>query len=146
MEPLGISDVDWTQMPSGHVVDWCCLWMRPRDMAKIGQLVLDRGRWNGAHVLSETWIKAATAPQIKTIYRGLDYGFQFWLRASSVSGRRIDWVEAQGQGGQRIIAVPTLDLVTVVTAGNYYGNDRLANLVPQMVFDDYVLPSVDAAR
>jgi len=135
-------DMASERRPEGLVL----LWLRPRDMAKIGQLVLDRGRWNGAHVLSETWIKAATAPQIKTIYRGLDYGFQFWLRASSVSGRRIDWVEAQGQGGQRIIAVPTLDLVTVVTAGNYYGNDRLANLVPQMVFDDYVLPSVDAAR
>ena len=38
------------------------------------------------------------------------------------------------------------NLVAVVTAGNYYGNDRLANLVPQVVFDDYVLPSVDAAR
>ena len=80
--PLGISDVTWTWLPNGDPKDWCCLWLRPRDMAKIGQLVLDRGRWNGAHVLSETWIKAATAPQIKTIYRGLDYGFQFWLRAS----------------------------------------------------------------
>lgn len=145
-DPLGISDVTWTWLPNGDPKDWCCLWLRPRDMAKIGQLVLDRGRWNGARVVSETWIKAATAPQIKTIYRGLDYGFQFWLGGSSVSGRRIDWVEAQGQGGQRIIVVPTLDLVTVVTAGNYYGNDRLANLVPQIVLDDYVLPSVDAAR
>lgn len=82
----------------------------------------------------------------ETIYPGLDYGFQFWLGASSVSGRRIDWVESQGQGGQRIFVVPTLDLVAVVTAGTYYGNDRLANLVPKVVFDDYVLPSVDAAR
>jgi CubicO group peptidase (beta-lactamase class C family) len=103
-------------------------------------------RWKGGRVVSETWINAATAPQIKTIYRGLDYGFQFWLGASFVPGKRIDWVEAQGQGGQRIFIVPTLDLVTVVTAGNYYGNDRLANLVPQIVLDDYVLPAVDPAR
>ena len=133
-DPLGVSDVAWTWLPNGDPKNWCCLWMRPRDMAKIGQLVLDRGRWNGGQVVSETWINAATAPQIKTIYRGLDYGFQFWLGASFVSGKRIDWVEAQGQGGQRIFIVPTLDLVTVVTAGNYYGNDRLANLVPQIVF------------
>ena len=50
--PLGISDVTWTWLPNGDPKDWCCLWLRPRDMAKIGQLVLDRGRWNGAHVLS----------------------------------------------------------------------------------------------
>jgi CubicO group peptidase (beta-lactamase class C family) len=132
-DPLGISDVTWTWLPNGEPKDWCCLWLRPRDMAKIGQLVLDRGRWNGAQVVSETWINAATARQIKTTRGDFYYGYQFWLGASSVSARRIDWVAAAGQGGQRIFIVPTLDLVVVVTAGNYYGND-------------YVLPSVDAAH
>jgi CubicO group peptidase (beta-lactamase class C family) len=144
-DPLGISDVTWTRLRNGDPKDWCCLWLRPRDMAKIGQLVLNRGQWNGARVVSESWITAATAPQIKTIYSGY-YGYQFWLGASSVSGRRIDWVAAQGQGGQRIFVVPSLDVVAVVTAGNYYGNDRLASLVPQTVLDEYVLPSVDPAR
>jgi CubicO group peptidase (beta-lactamase class C family) len=115
-------------------------------MAKIGQLVLDRGQWSGVRVVSERWISAATAPQIKTIYNGYTYGYQFWLGGSSVSGRRFDWVAAQGQGGQRIFIVPALDLVAVVTAGNYYGNDRLASLVPQTILDEYVLPSVDPAR
>jgi CubicO group peptidase (beta-lactamase class C family) len=119
--------------------------LRPRDMAKIGQLVLGRGRWNGAQVVSETWIDAATAPQIKTIY-GDPYGYQFWLGASSISGRQLDWVAARGQGGQWIVIIPTLDLVVVMTAGNYYGNDYLASQVSQTVFYDYVLPSVDAAR
>jgi CubicO group peptidase (beta-lactamase class C family) len=147
MEPLGISDVDWTQMPSGHVVDWCCLWMRPRDMAKIGQLVLDRGRWQGTRVVSEAWIDAATAPQIKRPREGA-YGYQFWTGTTSatVAGRTVDWVAAVGQGGQRIFIAPTLDLVAVVTAGHYYDNERLAGLVPQTVLRDYVLPSVDPAR
>jgi CubicO group peptidase (beta-lactamase class C family) len=143
-DPLGISDVTWTWLPNGDPKDWCCLWLRPRDMAKIGQLVLARGLWNGARVVSETWIDAATAPQITTTEGGYHYGYQFWLSSSSVSGRRIDWIAAAGQGGQRIFIVPSLDLVTVVTAGNYYGNERLATLAPQTVFDDYVLPSVDA--
>jgi CubicO group peptidase (beta-lactamase class C family) len=144
-DPLGISDLTWTWLRNRDPKDWCCLWMRPRDMAKIGQLVLDRGEWNGARVVSESWVSAATAPQIKTIYNGY-YGYQFWLGGSSVSGRRFDWVAAQGQGGQRIFIVPSLDLVAVVTAGNYYGNDRLASLVPQTILDEYVLPSVDPAR
>ena len=122
------------------------MWLRPRDMAKIGQLVLDRGRWNETRVASEAWINVATAPQIKTTQGGYYYGYQFWLGASSMSGRRIDWVAAAGQGGQRIFIVPTLDLVAVVTAGNYYGNDHLASLVLQTVLDDYVLLSVDVPR
>jgi CubicO group peptidase (beta-lactamase class C family) len=92
----------------GDPKNWCCLWMRPRDMAKIGQLVLDRGRWNGGQVVSETWINAATASQIKTIYRGLHYGFQFWLGASFVSGNRRKWdremLWGRRRGGGTIVA------------------------------------------
>ncbi|MBI1779705.1 MAG: serine hydrolase [Proteobacteria bacterium] len=145
LDPLGISDVAWTILPNGDPKDWCCFWMRPRDMAKIGQLVLDHGRWNGKQVVSEAWIDAATAPQIKTS-SGEAYGYQFWLGRSLASGRLIDWVGALGQGGQRIFIVPKLDLVVVVTAGLYYGNDRLSGLVPRTVFNDYVLSAVDAER
>ena len=140
--PLGISDVTWTWLPNGDPKDWCCLWLRPRDMAKIGQLILNRGNWNGAQVVSENWIDAATAPQIKTTY-GEPYGYQFWLGASSISGRQIKWIAARGQGGQWILMIPTLDLVVVMTAGNYYGNDYLVSLVTQTVFNDYVLPSIN---
>jgi hypothetical protein len=61
LEPLGISDVAWTWLPNGDPKDWCCVWMHPRDMAKIGQLVLDRGRWKGEQIISEGWIDTATA-------------------------------------------------------------------------------------
>jgi CubicO group peptidase (beta-lactamase class C family) len=91
-------------------------------------VVAQDGLWHearqAARVVSETWIDAATAPQIKTTQGGFYYGYQFWLSASSVSGRQIDWIAARGQGGQRLLIVPTFDLVAVVTAGNYYGNDR----------------------
>src|SRR6202040_674471 len=52
-DPLGSSDGTWTWLPNGDPKDWCCLWLRPRDMAKIGQLVLERGSWDGAQVVSE---------------------------------------------------------------------------------------------
>ena len=146
LDPLGISDVAWTRLPNGDPMNWCCCWLRPRDMAKIGQLVLDRGRWNGVPVVSETWVDAATARQFKTTQSGYYYGYQFWLGASSVSGRKIDWIAAAGQGGQRIFIVPSLDLIAVVTAGNYYGKQNLAILVPQIVLDDYVLPAVEAVQ
>ncbi len=141
-DPLGISDVAWTRLRNGDPKDWCCLWMRPRDMAKIGQLVLNHGRWNDVQIVSDAWIDTATAAQIKRSQSD-SYGYQFWLGSSHVSDRQIDWVAAVGQGGQRIFIVPSLDLVIVVTAGNYYGNDMLSSLVPKIVRDDYVLPAVE---
>jgi len=88
----------------------------------------------------------AAGRERKTTQGGFYYGDQFWLNASSISDRQVDWIAARGQGGHRLLIVPTFDLVAVVTAGNYYGNDRLASLVPQTVLGDYVLPSVDARR
>jgi CubicO group peptidase (beta-lactamase class C family) len=145
LDPLGISDVAWKRLRNGDPMDWCCFWMRPRDMAKIGQLVLDRGRWNGVRVVSETWIDAAIAPQIKRS-KNESYGYQFWLGTLPMRGRQTNWIAAVGQGGQRIFIFPTLDLVVVVTAGNYYGNESLSRLVPRTVLEDYVMPSVDVAR
>lgn len=78
--------------------------------------------------------------QIGTL-SSLGYGYQFWLGQTSTPGGQVDWVAARGQGGQRIFIVPKMDLVVVVTAGNYYGKPQLSGL-PYMVFEDYVLPSV----
>jgi CubicO group peptidase (beta-lactamase class C family) len=141
LEPLGISNVAWRRLPNGDPKSWCCMLLRPRDMAKMGQLVLDRGRWQGQRVLSESWMEAATSLRISTP-SGLGYGYQFWLGQTSTPGGQVDWVAARGQGGQRIFIVPKMDLVAVITAGNYYGKPQLSALVPRMVFEDYVLPSV----
>ena len=90
--------------------------MRPRDPARIGQLVLSRGAWNGTQIVPASWIDAATAPQING--GGLYfYGYKFWLGRSLVHKREIDWASATGNGGQRVFIVPALDLVVVVTAG-----------------------------
>ena len=140
LEPLGISNVAWRRLPNGDPKSWCCMLLRPRDMAKIGQLVLDRGRWQGQRVVSDSWIEAATSLQIGTL-SSLGYGYQFWLGQTSTPSGQVDWVAARGQGGQRIFIAPKMDLVVVVTAGNYYGKPQLSGL-PYMVFEDYVLPSV----
>ena len=140
-EPLGITDFEWIRFPSGEPVAASGLRMRPRDLAKIGQLVLDHGAWKGAQIVPADWIKAATSPQIngQQIYF---YGYQFWLGRSFVLGRgEIDWAAGWGYGGQRLFIVPGLDLVVLVHAGRYDSSQQSAG--PMMVLNRYVLPAAE---
>jgi CubicO group peptidase (beta-lactamase class C family) len=141
LEPLGITDVAWTRTGNGDVRNWCCFHLRPRDIAKLGQLVLQRGRWNGVQVVPEAWIEAATSAQIAA-NAPFRYGYQFWIYRQG----NVDVVAAFGQGGQRLFIVPALDLVVVTTAGHYYGQGELSARVPRTVFSDFVLPAVEVRK
>lgn len=109
--------------------------MRPRDMAKIGQLVLAGGRWNGRQIVSKAWIDASMTPQLKATGPYF-YGYLWWLGRSQINGREVHWVGALGRGGQSIRIVPELDLVVVVTAGYYQDYSPQAFQLQNGVFRD----------
>jgi CubicO group peptidase (beta-lactamase class C family) len=138
-EPLGITDVEWYKYAQGNPSAAAGLRLRPRDLAKIGQLVLQRGAWNGKQVVSAGWIDASTTPQIQG-FLVFFYGYQFWLGRSLVDKHVVDWAAAWGLGGQRVFIVPDLDLVVVVTAG-LYRSDMQAQ-VPLKILNQYVLNAV----
>lgn len=142
-EPLGIAGEQWVRYSNGNPIAGGGLSLRPRDMAKLGQLVLARGAWNGRQIVSGTWIDAATKPQINGLLIYF-YGYQFWLGRSFVGGREVDWAAGWGLGGQRIFIVPSLDLVAVTTAGLYHSD--LQAFVPIEILDRYVLAATEAAR
>jgi CubicO group peptidase (beta-lactamase class C family) len=134
-EPLGITDVEWPRYANGNVIAGGALRLRPRDLAKIGQLVLQRGNWRGTRVVPASWIDAAMTPQINI---GSDfYGYFFWLGRSLVERHEIRYVAAVGLGGQRVFIVPELDLVMVMNAGLY--ESPAQGLVAMRVLDQYVL-------
>ena len=133
-EPLGITKVEWTRI-KGDTDAGGGLRLRPRDMAKIGQLVLAGGCWNGRQIVSKAWIETSTAPRIK-ISDGRSYGYLWWLGRSLVNGRMFHRAEALGRGGQQIRIVPELDLVVVVTAGYYQDYSPRAFQVQSDVFRD----------
>jgi CubicO group peptidase (beta-lactamase class C family) len=133
-EPLGITAVEW-QRYKGDTDAGGGLRLRPRDMAKIGQLVLARGRWNDRQIVPGSWIETSTAPKIKAT-GGLSYGYLWWLGRSLPNGREVHWVGALGRGGQAIRIVPELDLVVVVTAGYYQDYSPRAFQVTYGVFKD----------
>ncbi len=139
--PLNITDVEWYRHPDGLPHAAGGLRLRPRDLAKIGQLILQRGAWNGLQIVPASWIDAATSPQImgEALYF---YGYQFWLGRSLLNKRDVAWASAVGLGGQRIYVVPELDMVVVVNSGMYRSERQ--GLVPLRILDRYVMASVEA--
>jgi len=140
--PLGITDYAWTKNLKSGIPEVGGLRLRSRDLAKIGQLVLSGGNWNGRQIVSQKWVKESTAARLGPADLTYFYGYQWWLGRSLVEGREVPWVCAMGHGGQRIFAVPSLDLVTVVTAGLYA--DAINGRLPLVIFNRYVLAAVAA--
>jgi CubicO group peptidase (beta-lactamase class C family) len=139
--PLGITDYHWPQIEHGPVYIVGDLFLRPRDMAKFGQLVLEDGRWDGQQIVPAGWFgKASTEaiPVSHTGYKGYSgYGFHWWLKTFNIGGVSIEAIHADGLAGQAIMVFPALDLVVVVTSGNYNNAELEHALVA-----DYVLPAV----
>jgi CubicO group peptidase (beta-lactamase class C family) len=137
-QPLGITDFEWlTITGSAEVAAFAGLRLRPRDLAKLGQLVADEGRWNGKQVLSAQWISESTTPHVNAEGNGaLYYGYHWWLGRSLLNGRDLTWAAGFGSGGQRLFVVPGLDLVVVVNAFNY------RHYVPIAILNRFVIPAV----
>jgi CubicO group peptidase (beta-lactamase class C family) len=117
-EPLGIHDVDWNRLSNGNARASSGLSLRPRDWAKIGQLALNRGAWQGRQLVSASWIAKSTTAQVRAPEQYL-YGFQWWIgRSPSGNGRVVTWTAAVGFNGQKIIVIPALDMVVVLNASH----------------------------
>lgn len=147
-QPLDITDWEWKTYPeNGKIAAAAGLRLRPRDAAKIGQLVLDRGAWNGRQLVPAAWIAQSTAPRFQAIgyFGGLFfYGYQWWLGRTLSDGREITWIAAMGLGGQRIFIVPELDLVVMTTSG-LYGSPRQGHAEID-ILSNFVIPSIRDKR
>jgi CubicO group peptidase (beta-lactamase class C family) len=131
--PLQFGTYHWNLMPNGEGYLGGGVYMRPRDLLKIGQLYLDGGVWNGRRVISRSWVSQSTAPHVEineattgmdaetfanVAIRGAD-GYAWHRYGVRVGGRTIETYEANGNGGQFLIVAPEYDLVVVITGGNY---------------------------
>ena len=140
--PLGIERYDWITYPDGTPIAASGLRLLPRDMAKFGLLYMQRGQWQGAQVVPEAWVKASMSAQAKVSDRPFgfqNYGYQWWLGAAR-DDAHTPWIMAVGYGGQRIMLIPSRDLVMVMTAGMY--RSRAQTDITFEVLLDGVLPAV----
>jgi CubicO group peptidase (beta-lactamase class C family) len=137
--PLGIDNVDWKRrLGNGYPTASSGLSLRPRDWAKIGQLVLNHGVWDGKRIVSASWVAQSTTPQIRA-GKNFSYGFQWWLGRSFSNGRSSKWTAALGFHEQKIIVIPELDLVVVFNASR----ESVDMVAPEIeLLDHYVLPAI----
>ena len=117
---LDVTDFEWKTYKNGKIAAAAGLRLRPRDAAKIGQLLLSDGAWNGRQVIPPDWIMQSVIPRFQAVgYFGgtLFYGYQWWLGRSLAEGKEVRWIAAFGWGGQRIFVIPELDMVVMMTSG-----------------------------
>jgi Tol biopolymer transport system component/CubicO group peptidase (beta-lactamase class C family) len=144
--PLGVSADHWDRGSDGYFVGGDLLWLTPRDIARFGQLVLQRGAWDGRSLidpgwleqsLSDAWDFGCPADYRSTAPGSSGYGYLWWR---SLAGGRTTW-SASGWGGQSLIIAPDLDLAVVVTQ-YIWPSPPPESVVPIRLFRGFVLPSV----
>lgn len=113
LDPLGIGEVGWSRWPPGRELGFTGLHARTEDVAKLGLLHLQRGRWGSEQLLSSDWVDRATSKQIDNPdephpdwRRG--YGYQFWMSRHGYRG--------DGAFGQFCVVLPEQDSVVAITA------------------------------
>lgn len=153
-EPLGITDYRWTITPKGFGLTAGSFFMKPRDMVKLGQLVLEEGEWKALRYISAPWITTSTRcndpidysfvrysrmdnAQVETARYGY-YWYKERLRYGLID---TDVLFASGNGGQYIMILKDLDAVVVFTGGNY-GNWR--GKLPFEILLKYIIPALQA--
>jgi CubicO group peptidase (beta-lactamase class C family) len=152
--PLGIKRLEWQLTPTGSAMTGGGLALRSRDLAKLGQLYLDGGVWEGARIISQRWVEASTQPHAR-IDDETEYGYLWWLRAFSptFSPSKTDGERGQGRerphaayfmsgnGGNKVFVFPDLELVAVITSTNY-GTPGMHQQVERLL-SEYILAAVE---
>jgi CubicO group peptidase (beta-lactamase class C family) len=115
-KPLGINEYYWPSDPQGYTRGWGDLCLYPADMAKIGFLFLQQGKWEGKQIVSSQWVEEATNKQIATEKGDEDYGYGWWISKPS---EEIQYYAAFGRNEQRIFVFPSINALLITTGGGF---------------------------
>lgn len=137
--PLGIEKVGWQFSPLGLTQTGGGTRLRSRDFAKLGLLYLDRGRWHGRQVVPGKWVETSTAAHVQASDTDT-YGYLWWRRDFEAGGRKFPAVYMAGNGGNKVVVVPSAKLVAVITSTNY--NTRGMHQQTDKLLTDYILPAL----
>lgn len=139
--PLGIA-FEWKKTPTGHPDTEGGLYLSAVSLAKIGQLYLDDGVWNGTRILAPGWAREATARIVDHVNpnpASPGYGYQWWR----YDRRGTDIWGGNGFGGQFLVVIPQHRIVAVANSWNVFGTRAAGILTPLL---DALLDAAGVAR
>jgi CubicO group peptidase (beta-lactamase class C family) len=140
--PLGIGTVQWVYSPLDIPQTGGGLRLTTRDLLKVAQLYLDGGRWNGTRIVDEVWVRTSTRAHAR-IDEETEYGYLWWLKRYAVGEQRLPVFFMSGNGGNKIVCIPALDLAVAITSTNY--NTRGMHEQTEKLLVDYILQAATAA-
>ena len=135
-DPMGIDQFEWVKGADKEPSAASGLRLRAKDLAKIGLMINQGGKWQGKQIVPLSWIKASLEPRTVTT-SGLKYGYFWYL---SPRGEPPYWAAGFGNGGQQLIVNKGLDFVIAIYAGNY--NQKDAWKMPRSLVENYLLPKL----
>jgi len=138
--PLGIKNASWRRSPDGKATGGGGLRLRPRDLAKFGQLYLNQGVWNGRQIVPSQWVEKSKQSMTTMITsQSNGYGLLWWKRNFQVRGTTQEAFFASGNGGNFIFLFPQEQLAVAFTGSNY--QSRLTDQ-PFDILAQGILPSL----
>jgi CubicO group peptidase (beta-lactamase class C family) len=145
-EPLGIDSTEWSRGRDGVPAAASGLRLAPRDLACIGQMIADGGKWAGRTIVPADWLDASFRPAA-IVDRQTHFGYHWYLGETAVRGRSglygAKWVAALGLGGQCLFIFPDLEFVFAMTAGNYMAPGPDQWKAPTAILTEVFLASLD---
>jgi CubicO group peptidase (beta-lactamase class C family) len=137
-KPLDIKEYTLNYSPKGILNTAGGSEYRSRDFLKLIQLCLNKGKWNNEQIISSAWIEKATTPKVNA-YEGVDYGYLLWLKSFG-KDKKYKSYYMSGNGGNKVLACPELNLTVVITATNY--NNRSSHNYTDEIMNEYIIPSI----
>lgn len=137
-EPLEIRGEKWQITPMGMPMTGGGLELKSRDYYKIATMCLQHGQWNGKQIISKDWIQKSTTPKANA-RENTDYGYLWWIQKFDSNSTEYAYYMA-GNGGTKIVVIPHLHMVIVITSF-WYGNGR-AHQQSEKIITDYILKSI----
>lgn len=139
-QPLGIANATWVYSPLNVPQTGGGLLLASRDLLKLAQLYLDGGQWGGKRIVSESWVRASTRPHAR-IDETTEYGYLWWLKSFKSGEKSYPAFFMTGNGGNKVVAIPALDMSVVITSTNY--NTHGMHEQTEKILTDYILAAVD---